>query len=106
MQVFTMTLALPNSLSLCAQLCNCNRHSAMLKFVLSCLPASAKLIVEDPDEKQHVRALLRSMKNEVDAIKRHSKLSPDAITPALVKEIASLQCDTDGVASTLKRGWL
>lgn len=77
----------------------------MVKFVLSSLPESAKLIVDDPYEKQHVRALLQSMKKEVDTIKRHCSLSADAITSASLDELASLQCETDGVASTLKRGW-
>ena len=36
----------------------------MVQFVLSCLPESAKVILEDPDEKQHVRVLLLSMKKE------------------------------------------
>lgn len=78
---------------------------AMVQFVLSCLPESAKVILEDPDEKQHVRVLLLSMKKEVDALKRHRALPSDIITPGLLAEMAMLQSDTDGVASTLKRGW-
>lgn len=61
---------------------------------------------EDPDENQHVIALLQSMKKEVDELKRQSALSSEAITTAAIEATAALQCDTDGVASTLKRGWL
>lgn len=83
-----------------------NTDSAMVKFLLNSLPDSAKLTTEDLDEKQHVKALLQSMKNEVDTIKRHRSLSSDAMTPAVLNEMASFQIDTDGVASTIKRGWL
>ena len=79
--------------------------SAILKFVLTSLPESAKLIIDDPDEKQHVSALLQALKKEADTLKRHCALPSHAITPALLEEIVCLQCDTDGIASTLKRGW-
>ena len=70
------------------------------------LPESAKLITEDPDEKQNVLALLKSLKKEADALKRHRALPTSEITPDLIAEMAALQADTDGTASTLKRGWL
>ena len=80
---------------------------ATVKLVLRSLPESAKLITEDPDEeRRHAKALLLALKNEADAVKRHRALSSDVIRPELLQEMASLQCMTDGIASTLRRGWV
>mmetsp|Transcript_22821 Transcript_22821/g.43018 ORF Transcript_22821/g.43018 Transcript_22821/m.43018 type:complete len:94 (-) Transcript_22821:4566-4847(-) len=80
--------------------------SATVKLVLRSLPESVKLIIEDPDEKQNVRALLMSLKNEANALKRHISLPSKEICPQLLAEIAALQIHTDGVASTIKEGWV
>jgi hypothetical protein len=75
-----------------------------VKLVLSRLPESAKLIDEYTDDKENARALLASLKNEVDALNRHR--ASGEITPDSIAEIAALQSDTDGIASTFKRGWI
>ncbi len=77
-----------------------------MKHVLSSLPESAKLINENADEKENVRALLISLRKEADALKRHRAASSGGITPDSIAEIAALQSDTDGIASTFKRGWI
>mmetsp|Transcript_39804 Transcript_39804/g.83179 ORF Transcript_39804/g.83179 Transcript_39804/m.83179 type:complete len:806 (-) Transcript_39804:89-2506(-) len=84
---------------------NPDERAATVKLVLRSLPESVKLIIEDPDEKQNVRALLISLKNEANALKRHISLPSKEICPELLGEIAALQIYTDGVASTIKRGW-
>ena len=76
-----------------------------MKLVLYSLPESAKLITEDPDEKENVKALLMSLKNEAGTLRRHCSLPSKQIQPELLAEIATLQIHTDGVASTIKRGW-
>jgi hypothetical protein len=97
--------------------CRCSRparaHHALwdgsvtVKHVLSNLPESAKLIVEDSNEKENVRALLVSLKKEADALRRHrASSSSGGITPDAIAEIAALQGDTDGIASTFERGWV
>ena len=85
---------------------------ATVKLVLRSLPESAKLIVEDQDdnpnnndEKRNIEALLLSMKKEAEALKRHRALPAQDICPELLAEMATLQSNTDGVASTIKRGW-
>ena len=75
-------------------------------MVLSSLPQSAKLIDEDPDEKKIVKALLKSLKNEADALKRHRAVPSNEFNPGLLAEITALQMGTDGVASQIKRGWV
>ena len=47
-----------------------------------------------------------SLKNEADALRRHRSLPLNEIRPELLAEIAALQIQTDGVASTIKRGWV
>ena len=85
-------------------------YKATVKLVLRSLPESAKLIVEDDDptnnEKRNITALLLSMKKEADALKRHRALPAQDIRPELLAEMATLQSNTDGVASTIKRGWV
>jgi hypothetical protein len=68
------------------------------------LPESAKLINENVDEKENVRALMVSLKKEADALRRHLAASTGEITPDSITEIEALQSDTDGIASTFKRG--
>jgi len=63
------------------------------------LPESAKLINENVDEKVMV-----SLKKEADALRRHLAASTGEITPDSITEIEALQSDTDGIASTFKRG--
>ena len=86
---------------------------ATVKLVLRSLPESAKLIVEDQDgdpnnndEKRNIEALLLSIKKEADALKRHRALPAQDVRPELLAEMATLQSNTDGVASTIKRGWV
>lgn len=76
-----------------------------MQHILSRLPESAKLIEENTDDKENVKALLASLKKEVDALNRH-RASGETITPDSIAEIAALQSDTDGIASTFKRGWI
>ena len=86
---------------------------ATVKLVLRSLPESAKLIVEDQDyddpnnnEKRNIKALLLSIKKEADALNKHRALPAQDIRPELLAEMATLQSNTDGVASTIKRGWV
>lgn len=92
-------------------------HLAIVKLVLRSLPESARLIVEDDDcpedEKRNIRALVISLKKEAEALKRHCTLLQSstnkddiALQPELLTEMAALQYDTDGIASTIKRGWV
>ena len=94
-----------------------NHISAIVKLVLRSLPESAKLIVEEgggeDKEKQSVKALLMSLKREAETLKRHRALlsastnkTGGVVQDDLLTEMATLQCDTDGVASTIKRGWM
>ena len=63
-------------------------------------------------EKQSVKALLMSLKKEAETLKRHRALLSSSTKEGgvqqddLLTEMATLQCDTDGVASTIKRGWM
>ncbi|KAL9188180.1 hypothetical protein ACHAXT_006558 [Thalassiosira profunda] len=85
---------------------NPEERAATVKLVLKSLPQSAKLVLEeDPDERQRVKALLMSLKNEAEALKRHRALRTE-IRPESLAEIGTLQMHTDGVASTIKRGWV
>ncbi len=77
-----------------------------MKHVLSSLPESAKLINVNADENENVKALLVSLKKEADVLRRHRAASTGEIMPDLIAEIAALQRDTDGIASTFKRGWI
>ena len=94
-------------------------HLAIVKLVLRSLPESARLIAGDDncpeDEKRSIRALLMSLKKEAEALKRHCTLLKSssstnkddiALQPELLTEMAALQYDTDGIASTIKRGWV
>ena len=80
--------------------------SVTVKHVLNSLPESAKLINENSEKKENVRALLASLKKEADALNRHRASPSGEITPDLIAEIAALQSDTDGIASTFKQGWI
>jgi hypothetical protein len=74
---------------------------------LRSLPESAKLILEDGHDKEHVKAMLMSLKKEADILKKHrSSASSGGITSDSIAEIASLQSNTDGIASTFKLGWV
>ena len=77
-----------------------------MKHILRSLPESAKLVIENAEEMKNVRALLVSLKKEVDTLKRHCAALSEEIMPNLIAEIAALQSDTDGIASTFKRGWV
>ena len=90
---------------------------AAVKLVLRNLPESAKLIVDGEGggegEKQSVKALLMSLKSEAETLKRHratisSSTSNKTVQQQedLLTEMMTLQCDTDGIASTIKRGWM
>jgi len=91
--------------------------SATVKLVLRSLPESSKLIVDEEggeeEEKQSVKALLMSLKKEAETLKRHRALLSASSSNKTVQqqedlltEMATLQCDTDGIASTIKRGWM
>lgn len=50
-----------------------------------------------------------SLRKEAEELKRSSSLSNKddiALQPELLTEMAALQYDTDGIASTIKRGWV
>ena len=51
-----------------------------------------------------------SLKKEAETLKRHRALlsssSNNQQGEDLLTEMATLQCDTDGIASTIKRGWM
>ena len=100
----------------------CHNHpihiSATVKLVLRSLPESAKLIIDDgngeEEEKQSVKALLMSLKKEAETLKRHRATISSSSTNKeggvqqddLLTEMITLQCNTDGIASTIKRGWM
>ena len=90
---------------------------AIVKLVLRSLPESARLIVVDDDcpenEKRNIKALVMALKKEAESLKRHCALLQSssnkddiALQPELLTEMAVLQYDTDGIASTIKRGWV
>ncbi|KAL3823575.1 hypothetical protein ACHAXA_002916 [Cyclostephanos tholiformis] len=85
---------------------NPEERAVTVKHVLNSLPESAKLINENSEKKENVRALLASLKKEADALNRHRASPSGEITPDLIAEIAALQSDTDGIASTFKQGWI
>jgi hypothetical protein len=64
--------------------------------------------LEDVNDTEHVKALLMSLKKEADILKKHrsAAASSGGITPDSIAEIASLQSNTDGIASTFKKGWV
>ena len=79
---------------------------AITNLVLQNLPENAKLIEQDPNEAKNVKALLESLKNEAETFQRHRKMSKGKTTSEMRKEMSSLQASTDGIASTIKRGWV
>lgn len=96
-----------------------NNISAVVKLVLRSLPESAKLIVDEEgegeEEKQSVKALLMSLKKEAETLKRHRALLSSSTNKEggavlqqedLLTGMSTLQCNTDGIASTIKRGWM
>lgn len=85
---------------------NPSERAATTKFVIRNLPESAKLIEQNPNETKNVKALLASLKNEAEAFQRHRTMSKGNVTAAMHEEMASLQASTDGIASTIKRGWV
>ena len=85
---------------------NPEERLALVRLVLRSLPETSKLVDEDPDEMRNVKALLLSLQKEAEALRRHRALPAEEIRPELLAEMAALQCETDGVASTIKRGWV
>ena len=94
-----------------------NHISAAVKLILRSLPESAKLIIDEEggeeEEKQSVKALLMSLKREAETLKRHRALLSSStnktggvVQDDLLTEMMTLQCNTDGIASTIKRGWM
>ena len=81
-------------------------RAAITNLVLQNLPENAKLIEQDPNEAKNVKALLESLKSEAEAFQRHRKMSKGKATSEMRKEMSSLQASTDGIASTIKRGWI
>lgn len=75
-----------------------------LKLLLSNLPESAKIIEDDPDEKVKVKALLESLSREANTLKRHCDSLPN-VDSKCISEMARLQYHTDGIASSLRKGW-
>jgi len=81
--------------------------AAITNLVLQNLPNNAKIFEQDPDEAKNVNALLVSLKNEAEAFQKHRTImSKGTVTAEMRKEMSSLQASTDGVASTIKRGWV
>ena len=66
------------------------------------------------EEKQSVKALLMSLKKEAETLKRHrailsassSNKEGGVVQEDLLTEMITLQYNTDGIASTIKRGWM
>ena len=79
-------------------------RAATTNLVLQNLPENAKLVEHDPNERKNVKALLVSLKNEADTFQKHRMLK--RIVSAETKEMSMLQASTDGIASTIKRGWV
>jgi hypothetical protein len=81
---------------------------ATTNFVLRNLPENTKLIEHYPDEAKNLKTLLVSLKNEAEAFQRHRTMSKTkgAVTAEMHDEMTTLQESTDGVASTIKRGWV
>eukprot|EP00984_Skeletonema_dohrnii_P007081 scaffold2543_cov94-Skeletonema_dohrnii-CCMP3373.AAC.4 len=81
--------------------------AAITNLVLQNLPNNAKIFEQDPDEAKNVKALLVSLKNEAEAFQKHKTImAKGTVTAEMRKEMSSLQTSTDGVASTIKRGWV
>ncbi|KAK1743792.1 hypothetical protein QTG54_005389 [Skeletonema marinoi] len=81
--------------------------AAITNLVLQNLPNNAKIFEQDPDEAKNVKTLLASLKNEAAAFQKHRTImSKGTVTAEMRKEMSSLQASTDGVASTIKRGWV
>lgn len=87
---------------------NPTERQATINFVLQNLPENTKLIEQYPDEAKNLKTLLVSLKNEAEAFQRHRTMSKakGAVTAEMHDEMTTLQESTDGVASTIKRGWV
>ncbi len=87
---------------------NPTERQATKNFVLRNLPENTKLIEQYPDEAKNLKTLLVSLKNEAEAFQRHRTMSKakGAVTAEMHDEMTTLQESTDGVASTIKRGWV
>ena len=87
---------------------NTAERQATINFVLRNLPENAKLIEQYPDEAKNLKTLLVSLKNEAEAFQRHRTISKakGTVTAEMHEEMTTLQESTDGVASTIKRGWV
>jgi hypothetical protein len=81
-------------------------RAAITNLVLQNLPENAKLVEQDPNEAKNVKALLVSLKNEAEAFQKHRMSKGRTATSEMRKEMCSLQSSTDGIASTIKRGWV
>eukprot|EP00986_Skeletonema_menzelii_P020257 scaffold30651_cov154-Skeletonema_menzelii.AAC.10 len=81
-------------------------RASITNLVLQNLPENAKLIEQDPNEAKNVKALLVSLKNEAEAFQKHRTMSKGKVSSEMRKEMSSLQASTDGIASTIKRGWV
>ncbi len=80
--------------------------AATTNLVLQNLPENAKLVEQDPNETKNVKALLVSLKNEAETFQKHRMSKGRSVTAEMHKEMCSLQATTDGIASTIKRGWV
>lgn len=81
-------------------------QTAITNLVLQNLPENAKLFEQDPNEAKNVKALLVSLKKEAETFRQHRTIPKGTVTGEMRKEMSSLQASTDGIASTIKRGWV
>ena len=79
-------------------------QSTITNLVLQNLPDNAKVFEQDPDEAKKAKALLASLKDEAGIFQKH-RLSKGNVTAEMRKEMSMIQAYTDGIASTIKRGW-
>jgi len=81
-------------------------QTAITNLVLQNLPENSTLFELDPNEAKNVKALLVSLKKEAETFQKHRTMSKGTVTAEMRKEMSSLQASSDGIASTIKRGWV
>lgn len=81
-------------------------QTAITNLVLQNLPENTKLFEQDPNEAKNVKVLLVSLKKEAETFQKHRTMPKGTVTSEMRKEMSSLQASSDGIASTIKRGWV
>lgn len=81
-------------------------QTAITTLVLQNLPENTKLFEQHPNEVKNVKALLVSLQKEAETFQKHRAMSKGAVTGEMRKEMSSLQASSDGIASTIKGGWV